>query len=174
MDAGPGPREGRRRSRRGHRLSRKRSRTVLLVASSGGHLLQLTQLRDEWPRDQRVWVTFPTTDAHSLLEGEHVEFAHHPTNRNVRNLLRNLLLAVRLTVKLRPRAIVSTGAGVAVPFCYVGRVLGSRVVFIESFSRTSHPSLTARLIYPIAHDFFVQWPDLQRHFKRARYEGQLF
>ncbi len=153
---------------------RRRSNSVLLVASSGGHLLQLTQLRDEWPRDRRMWVTFPTTDAHSLLQDEHVRFAHYPTNRNIPNLLRNIVLAFRVLAAVRPRAVVSTGAGVAVPFCYVGRLFGARIVFIESFSRTSHPSLTARLVYPIAHDFFVQWPDVLRYFPRARYEGQLF
>jgi beta-1,4-N-acetylglucosaminyltransferase len=147
---------------------------VLLVASSGGHLLQLTQLRDQWPRAERVWVTFPTADAHSLLADEDVRFAHHPTNRNVPNLLRNLVLAFRLVRTLRPRAVVSTGAGVAVPFCYVGRLLGARVVFIESFSRTSSPSLTARLVYPVATAFFVQWPGVLPYFRRARYEGQLF
>jgi beta-1,4-N-acetylglucosaminyltransferase len=149
-------------------------RPVLLVASSGGHLLQLVQLKDELPSEERIWVTFPTTDAKSLLQGEHVWFAHHPTNRNVPNLLRNFVLAVRLLVRLRPRAIVTTGAGVAVPFCYIGRLFGARVVFIESFSRITRPSLTARLIYPIANDFFVQWPELQPRFRRARYEGQLF
>ena len=149
-------------------------RPVLLVASSGGHLLQLVQLKDEWPRGERAWVTFPTADAHSLLAGEQVWFAHHPTNRSIRNLLRNMLLAVSLVRKHRPRAIVTTGAGVAVPFCYVGRLFGARVVFIESFSRITEPSLTARLVYPVANDFFVQWPELQSRFRRARFEGQLF
>ena len=147
---------------------------VLLVASSGGHLLQLVQLLGVWPSDQRVWVAFDTADARSLLRGERVWYAHHPTNRSVRNLLRNFVLAVRLIRKVRPRAVVTTGAGVAVPFCYVGRLFGSRVVYIESMARISQPSLTGRLVYPIATSFFVQWPELQARFRRARYEGQLF
>ena len=150
------------------------TRPVLLVASSGGHLLQLVQLKDEWPAEERIWVTFPTTDAKSLLQGERVWFAHHPTNRSIPNLLRNLVLAFRLMRRLRPRAVVTTGAGVAVPFCYLGRLFGARVVFIESFSRITRPSLTARLVYPIANVFFVQWPELKPRFRRARYEGQLF
>ncbi len=149
-------------------------RPVLLVASSGGHLHQLVQLRDEWARDEKVWISFDTEDARSLLDGERHVFAHHPTNRNVPNLLRNLFLAFRLVRTLRPRAVVTTGAGVAVPFCYVGRLFGARIIFIESFSRISEPSLTARLVYPVAHSFFVQWPQLERRFRRARYEGQLF
>jgi beta-1,4-N-acetylglucosaminyltransferase len=147
---------------------------VLLVASTGGHLLQLVQLKGEWPVDERRWVTFDMTDAHSLLAGEQVWYAHHPTNRNIKNLVLNLFLAVRLIRKLRPRAIVTTGSGVAVPFCYLGRLFGVRVIFIESFSRISKPSLTARLVYPVASTFFVQWPELQERFPRARYEGQLF
>src|SRR3954469_15157673 len=110
-------------------------RPVLLVASNGGHLLQLTRLQHVWPRERRVWVTFDKPDSRSLLAGEDVVYAFHPTNRNIPNLLRNLWLALRLLWKLRPAAVVSTGAGVAVPFCYIGRLLGARIVYIESFSR---------------------------------------
>jgi len=155
--------------------SRNRSETdCLLVASNGGHLLQLLQLKDEWPAGRRHWVTFDKPDARSLLEGERVTWAHHPTNRNIPNLLRNLRLALSLCRRLRPRAVVSTGAGVAVPFCYAGRLFGAKVVFIESFSRITAPSLTARLVHPVAHRFFVQWPQLAKRFRKAEYEGGLF
>lgn len=146
----------------------------LLVASNGGHLLQLTQMKDELHGERRHWVTFDKPDARGLLDGEDVTYAHHPTNRNIPNLIRNLALAFRLCARLRPRAVVSTGAGVAVPFCYVGRLFGARVVFIESFSRVSSPSLTARLVYPVATTFFVQWPKLLERFPRAKYEGTIF
>jgi beta-1,4-N-acetylglucosaminyltransferase len=148
--------------------------TVLLVASSGGHLLQLLQLRDIWPVDRRHWVTFDKPDARSLLAGEDVTYAFHPTNRNVRNLLRNLVLAVTVVRRARPRAVVTTGAGVAVPFCYVGRLFGARIVYIESFARVSQPSLTGRLVHPVAHRFFVQWPSMKKHFRKAEYVGAAF
>lgn len=144
------------------------------MASNGGHLLQLVQLRDEWPAEERHWVTFDKPDAHSLLAGEAVTYAFHPTNRSVRNLVRNLGLALRVVRRLRPYAVVTTGAGVAVPFCYIGRAFGARVVYIESFSRIEEPSLTGRLVHPIAHAFFVQWQGVQRHFRRSQHEGALF
>jgi beta-1,4-N-acetylglucosaminyltransferase len=146
----------------------------LLVASSGGHLFQLLRLRDGWPREQRHWVTFDTPDASSLLDGEAVTYAAHPTNRNVRNLVRNLFLAARVVWRLRPRAILTTGAGVAVPFCWLGRLAGARIVYIESFARTDSPSLTGKLVHPVAHEFFVQWPAVQSHFRKAQYRGALF
>lgn len=145
----------------------------LLVASSGGHLFQLLRLRDGWSPGDRHWVTFDTTDARSLLAGESVSYAAHPTNRNLPNLLRNAVLAARLIVRLRPRAIVTTGAGVAVPFCWLGRLAGARIVYIESFARINGPSLTGRLVHPVAHEFFVQWPQMTRHFRKAEYRGAL-
>jgi beta-1,4-N-acetylglucosaminyltransferase len=148
--------------------------TVLLVASSGGHLLQLLQLRDVWPRDRRHWVTFDKPDARSLLSGEDVTYAFHPTNRSLKNFVRNLVLSVAVIRRTRPRAVVTTGAGVAVPFCYVGRLFGVRIVYIESFSRVSEPSLTGRLVHPVADRFFVQWPAMKRHFGKAEFEGAVF
>lgn len=147
---------------------------VLLVASNGGHLYQLVQLRELWARDARHWVTFDKPDARSLLAGEDVTYAFHPTNRHLGNLVRNALLAARVLRRLRPRAIVTTGAGVAVPFCYLGRLLGARVVYIESFARTTHPSLTGRLVHPIAYRFFVQWPEMQAHYRKAEYHGSIY
>ena len=146
----------------------------LLVASSGGHLFQLLQLRDGWPQEQRHWVTFDTPDARSLLAGETVTYAAHPTNRNLPNLVRNLVLAARLLRRLRPRAVLTTGAGVAVPFCWLGRLTRSRIVYIESFARVDSPSLTGRLVHPVAHDFFVQWPAVRPYFRKAQYRGALF
>ena len=92
----------------------------------------------------------------------------------MKNLLRNLVLAVRLVARERPRAVVTTGAGVAVPFCYVGRLFRARVVYVESFSRIVEPSLTARLVHPVATAFFVQWPALQPRFRKAVHRGAIF
>ena len=42
---------------------------LLLVCSSGGHLLQMYELREAWEPFERVWVTFDKSDARSLLRG---------------------------------------------------------------------------------------------------------
>jgi beta-1,4-N-acetylglucosaminyltransferase len=147
---------------------------VLLVASNGGHLLQLLQLADLWPQERRHWVTFQKSDAVSLLASERVTWAYHPTNRNLPNLIRNFGLALRMVRRRRVQAIVTTGAGVAVPFVIVGRLLGVNVVYIESMARITSPSLTGRLVYPFADTFIVQWPGLQRYFKRALCFGTVF
>jgi beta-1,4-N-acetylglucosaminyltransferase len=147
---------------------------VLLVCSTGGHLLQLAALRDAWDERTRAWVTFDKSDARSILEGEPVHFAHGPTNRNIPNLLRNLLLARRLVWKLRPKVVVTTGAGVAVPFAWIGRMRGAKVVYVESFTRIDGPSLSCRLIAPVATRIYAQWPELAASYGRARFRGNVF
>jgi UDP-N-acetylglucosamine:LPS N-acetylglucosamine transferase len=147
---------------------------VLLVSSNGGHLLQILQLADLWPKERRHWVTFKTSDAVSLLAGENITWAHHPTNRNLSNLVRNLCLAVRIVRRREIQAIVSTGAGVAVPFAIVGRLMRVDVVYVESMARITSPSLTGRLVYPFADIFIVQWPELKRFFRRAVWYGTVF
>lgn len=151
---------------------------MLLVCSTGGHLLQLVALRDAWEGFTRVWVTFDKSDARSLLADERVTFAHGPTNRNfgllaVRNLVRNGVLALRLVRAVRPKVVLTTGAGVAVPFAWVGRLLGARVVYVESLTRIDHPSLSCRLIAPVATRIYAQWPELTRAVPRARYLGSV-
>ncbi len=151
---------------------------MLLVCSTGGHLLQLLALRGAWNDFSRLWVTFDKSDARSLLAGERVVFARGPTNRNfgllaVRNLLRNTVAAVRLLRLVRPKVVLTTGAGVAVPYAWIGRLLGARVVYVESLTRIDRPSLSCRLIAPVATRIYAQWPELTEAVPRARYVGSV-
>ncbi|WP_166355380.1 PssD/Cps14F family polysaccharide biosynthesis glycosyltransferase [Phytoactinopolyspora limicola] len=132
---------------------------LLLIASTGGHLTQLLALSDWWSQHQRRWVTFRKADAVGALAGEHVTWAYHPTTRNVGNAIRNLGLAVVTLVRHRPDVIVSTGAGVALPFFVIARLLRIRTVYIEVFDRIEQSTLTGRLCYPLSDAFGLQWED---------------
>jgi UDP-N-acetylglucosamine:LPS N-acetylglucosamine transferase len=147
---------------------------VLLVCSTGGHLLQLVALCEAWQGFSRAWVTFDKSDARSLLADERLFVAHGPTNRSIKNLLRNLGVAWRVLQVTRPKVVVTTGAGVAVPFAWLARLHGASVVYVESLSRIDEPSLSYRLIAPVAARLYVQWPELAAALPRARYVGNVF
>lgn len=146
---------------------------ALLVGSAGGHLAQLLALRAWWEARDRTWVTFDTADATSRLVGEDVVIAHRPTTRNVPNLIRNGILALRVIWSRRPDVIVSTGAGVALPFFAVGRVLGVPTVYIEVVDRVASRTLTGKLCYRIANRFVVQWTEQERLYPGAAVVGPL-
>lgn len=147
---------------------------LLLVASTGGHLSQLIELREWWSQHERQWVTFDKEDARSALAGERVHYAYHPTTRNLPNAARNLVLASRLVHRLRPDVIVSTGAGVAFPFFLVARTLGIRTAYLEVYDRIDMPTLTGRLCYPLSDAFLVQWPQQQRRYPGSVLVGPVY
>jgi UDP-N-acetylglucosamine:LPS N-acetylglucosamine transferase len=151
----------------------KRQPKVLLVASNGGHLVELLELAGEFAPQSRHWITFNKLDANVLLAGESVQYAHGPTNRHLGNLIRNSLLAVWIVVRLRPDAVITTGAGVGVPFIYAARLFGRKAIFIESLARIDQLSMSGRLAYPVASAFFVQCPELALRYRKCRYAGAL-
>jgi UDP-N-acetylglucosamine:LPS N-acetylglucosamine transferase len=137
-----------------------RRERILLVGSSGGHLAQLLALRPWWEAHERAWVTFDTADAvGALRDEEQVTWSHHPTTRNVPNLLRNTAQAVTVLRRFRPTVIVSTGAASAVPYFVLGRAAGVRTVYIEVFDRIDSATLTGRLVRPFTDLMLVQWPE---------------
>jgi hypothetical protein len=147
---------------------------VMLVCSSGGHLAQLMRLRPWWSGLDRSWACFPLPDAENLLADEDVTWVHHPTTRNIPNLLRNLVLAVKVLRRDRPDVIVSTGAGVAVPFFWVGRLLGCRTVYLEVYDRIDSATMTGRLCHPVTDLFLVQWPEQQRLYRHTVVGGPVY
>jgi|GEM_PF-147977 len=144
---------------------------LLLVGSSGGHLAQLTAL-EPWSRaHDRHWVCFDTPDAVSILAAEQVTWAHHPTTRNVPNLVRNLVLAWKVLRRERPDVVISTGAGVAVPFFVLGRLTGVPTLFLEVYDRLDTPTLTGRLCRPFATRMLVQWEEQRSLYRDAEVVG---
>ena len=146
---------------------------IALVCSSGGHLFELLSLRPFWQEHDRFWVTFPGADTRFHLRDERVTWAFHPTNRNLKNFVRNFFLALRLLRREKPDLILSTGAGVSVPFIYAGRLNGIPCLYLESLARVRTLSLSAKLVYPFANALLVQWPELAGKYRKAQYRGQV-
>jgi len=144
---------------------------VLLVASTGGHLAQLLALEPWWGSLQRTWVTFDKADARSALADEQVVHAFHPTTRNARNAVRNLGLARRVVPELRPQLVVSTGAGLAVPFFLVARRHRIPTLYLEVYDRIDSTTLTGRICRPLSSAFCVQWPEQLRMYPGAECVG---
>ncbi|MCP5049284.1 MAG: UDP-N-acetylglucosamine--LPS N-acetylglucosamine transferase [bacterium] len=144
-----------------------------MICSSGGHLLLLYLLKDFWGQYDRFWVTFNKEDAVSLLENERTYWAYFPTNRNIFNLARNFFVSLKVLFKEKPDIIISTGAGVAIPFFYLGKLMRKKLVFIEAYERIDNPSLTGRLVYPITDVFILQWEEQKKFYPKGEVLGQL-
>lgn len=147
---------------------------VALVGSSGGHLMHLYQLKPFWMNKERFWVTFDKIDARTLLRGEKIYPCYYPTNKSIKALIINTIIAWKVLKKEQPNLIVSSGAAVAVPFFYLGKVFGIKLVYIEVFDRINSPTLTGKLVYPITDQFVVQWEEMKKVYPKAVNLGSIF
>ncbi|MET8091040.1 UDP-N-acetylglucosamine--LPS N-acetylglucosamine transferase [Micromonospora sp. NPDC005220] len=146
---------------------------LLLVGSSGGHLAQLLALRPWYETWRRCWITFDTPEAVSQLAGEEMVPAYHPTTRDVPNLMRNTVLAWRVLRSRRVAAVVTTGAGVAVPFVLLAWLWRVPTVYIEVYDRIDTATVTARLCRPFLSAMLVQWDEQRRQYPEATVVGPL-
>ena len=151
-----------------------KSDKVCLVGSSGGHLTHLYLLKPFWEEKERFWVTFGKEDAKSILDNEKMYECYFPTNRNIKNLIKNTFLAIKIIRKEKPKLIISSGAGVAVPFFYIGKIFGTKTIFIEVFDRIDKPTITGKLVYPVTDIFIVQWEEMKKVYPKAINLGGIF
>jgi beta-1,4-N-acetylglucosaminyltransferase len=141
---------------------------ILLISSTGGHFQALQRLYGFWRKHDCCWVTFKNNSTELILNNENVYWAYSPTNRNLPNLIRNFWLAWQVIQKERPQLVLSTGAGVAVPFIILAKLTGIKTVFVESFTRVEELSLSARLVMPFLDVIYVQWEQLAAKYSKAK------
>lgn len=145
---------------------------ILFVCSTGGHLAQLLALRPWWEDHDRLWVTFDKEPGKTQLADENVVWGHHPTTRNVPNLFRNAVLATKVLRSYKPDVVVSTGAGLAIPYFPLGKLFGARTVYLEVYDRIDTPTMTGRVCYPFADLFCLQWEEQRRIYPKGVVVGR--
>jgi len=144
---------------------------VCIVSSAGGHLTEVRCLADAYARFDYFYVLNDQAFLTDEMRGRTYFISH--SERDWRFLL-NFWEAFRILLRERPRVILSTGAGPVVPFAIVGKALfGAKVIFVETVTRMSKPSLTGRIMYYVADDFFYQWKTLASFFPKGRCGGPL-
>jgi beta-1,4-N-acetylglucosaminyltransferase len=144
---------------------------VCIVSSCGGHLTEVRCLKPAYEDLPHFYVLNDKALLPSDMQGKTYFIAH--SERDWKFLL-NLWEAFRILRKERPKVILSTGAGPAVPFAIIGRLFfGTRVVFVETITRINHPSMTGLLMYRLSHHFYYQWDSLGRFFKKGVFGGPL-
>lgn len=146
---------------------------LALVCSHGGHLTQIKMLVPAFDGYERFFVTYRCPRTEAMAAHEHVYLLTN-IGTNPWRMALAFFQALKIMLKERPSVIISTGAEIAIPFSWVGKFLGARVVYIETWSRIHTRSGTAPLVYPVADLFLVQWPNVLHFYgPKARYEGSL-
>ncbi|MBE6139440.1 MAG: polysaccharide biosynthesis protein [Firmicutes bacterium] len=151
---------------------------VMFISSVGGHLTQLLELSSIFKNYDYVLVTEKTSVTKNMIEKYNMGYLLYGSRQYLFKyifiFLSNVFKSIYLFIKYRPDVIVTTGAHTSVPMCYIGKLFGKKIIFIESFAKRTSPTLSGRLVYPISTIFIVQWESMLKFYPKAKYFGGIY
>jgi UDP-N-acetylglucosamine--N-acetylmuramyl-(pentapeptide) pyrophosphoryl-undecaprenol N-acetylglucosamine transferase len=155
---------------------------LCLAASGGGHVRQLLDLQPVWSKHDYFFVTEETALGQTL-QGEHrTYFVPHYAWGQVKfgtpfkmisRAIASFFQTAAFMLRERPDFVISSGAGAVFFAVLWGRLLGAKIVIIESFARFEKPSLFGRIAAPFAHDMVIQSAKLAGTYPKARIHDPL-
>jgi len=152
-------------------LNHSKQIKVCFPCSAGGHFKQAMKIADTL-NYQKYFVTYRSPHLKKIAAQTNIYFVTH-SKRNPILVLSNAFESLKILLKEKPDLIISTGADVAVPTCILGKLLGKKLVYVESGGQVYTPSLSGRIVYHFADLFLVQWKPALKNFPKARYGGPL-
>ena len=147
---------------------------ICVACSTGGHLVEVRQLAPVYGKYEHFYFTFSGGVAEELKKTDRVRAIPNIVRHNPLSWIIGAFLSFRIAIQEKPDVVITTGAGIVVFFCIFTKLLGAKLVFLESMARVERPTLTARLLYPFSDLFIVQWPNLLKYFPKAKFLGRLF
>lgn len=152
---------------------------VMFISSTGGHLTELLQLSSMFSKYDSYLVTEKTSSNLKLKDKYKKVFyliygtKDYPFTYPFK-LLANCFKSLYLYIKIKPDFIITTGAHTAGPMCCLGKILGSKIIYIETFANIHTKTVTGKLIYKFADLFLVQWEEMIKLYPKAVCKGWIF
>lgn len=151
---------------------------ICFTASSGGHLEEISQLKNIAKRYTNFLIT---ENVEKIEENKNIfekEYLLPQINRKeflfFIKFIYIFIKAFFILKREKPNYIISTGALCTYPICLIGKVIGAKIIYVESFARCETLSLTGKLMKNVADMFIVQWDTVLKCFPNAIYGGGIF
>ena len=144
---------------------------ICLAASAGGHISQLLKLAESWDGYETFCVTTTQVVRDKLSRFGEVYVVGECNREHPIRVISVLLRCIRIMLRQRPDVVISTGASAGCMLCFLGKMIGAKVVWIDSITNVERLSLSGRMVRYIADLFLVQWPELAGRYKRVEFVG---
>ena len=149
---------------------------ICFIASSGGHFEQLMMLRPLMDKYESFIVTEKT--GYFVINDNRKIYYLSQVNRKEKiflfKMMFNFIKSLSLFIKERPDVVISTGALVTIPMCIFAKIFKKKIIFIESFAKVNSPTLTGKLVYKFADQFYVQWEQMKEYYPNAIFRGGIY
>lgn len=153
-----------------------KTKKICLAASSGGHYEQLMMLKPLLEEFEGFILTEKT--AYSAIQKGIKTYQILQVNRKEKlfivKMIINTIKSISIYIKERPGAVICTGVLAMIPMCLVIKMFGGKLIYIESFAKSSSPTVTGKFLYKFADRFYVQWPKMLEFYPNAIYIGGIY
>lgn len=157
-------------------MKNKKEITVCLASSSGGHFEQLMMLKPLIEKYSGYIVTEKI--GYDVKAGNIPVKYVLPINRTDKTFfvkfIINIVKSLFIVLANKPDYIISTGALAAVPLMVWTKLLGGKVIYIESFAKINSPNLSGKIAYKFADQFYVQWESMKKFYLNAICKGGIY
>ncbi|MGN1372349.1 MAG: PssD/Cps14F family polysaccharide biosynthesis glycosyltransferase [Candidatus Coprovivens sp.] len=151
---------------------------VMFISSAGGHLTELLKISSLFSKYDYVLVTEKNKISSNLKGKYNIEFLMYGSRyyplRYVFVSFINFFKSIYLFFKYFPDLVYTTGAHTSVLMCYIAKLFKKKIIFVEVFDRIYSPTLSGRMIYPIADVFLIQHKELSSKYPKAKYIGGVY
>lgn len=149
---------------------------ICFIASTGGHFEQLMMLKPLMDKYESFIVTEKTV--YSVVKENRKLYYLNQVNRHEKTfifkMIINFIKTFNIFLKERPDVVISTGALATIAMCVICKLFRKKVIFIESFAKVTSPTLTGKLVYKFADQFYVQWEQMKDHYPNAIFKGGIY
>lgn len=158
---------------------------ICITCAAGGHLDQLMNIKEAYIDHDVFFVTIKSETTKSLKQTARTYYtrdAPKPIQIGKIQLYWTTLAlyyfyllfpSMYIIVKERPTVVFGNGGPATLCLAYLGKIVGCKVIYLESLARIKDLSLTGKLVYPISDLFLVQWESLLQRYKKAIYWGKV-
>ncbi len=144
-----------------------------MAASAGGHMSQLLKIKDSCNGHEVFCVATTPLVAEQLRKLGNVYVVGECNREHPIQVITVLFKCINVILHERPKVVISTGAAAGCIVCFLGKMLGAKVIWIDSITNVKRLSLSGRMVRYIADLFLVQWPELAEKYKNVEYAGQI-
>lgn len=152
-------------------LSKNKKMKICLTASAGGHLTELLRLTDSWQQHDAFCVTTSDIVRETLQKYGKVYIVGECNREHPFRFISVFIRCINVILRERPNVVISTGAAVGCIVCFLSKLLGAKVIWLDSITNVERISLSGRMVRYIADLFLVQWPDLSKQYSKVEYVG---
>ncbi|MDP4556210.1 oligosaccharide biosynthesis protein Alg14 [Halomonas meridiana] len=150
---------------------------ILLVGSFGGHFIQLKRLYAQLAQEaeqHNVAFSFASTEPGLVVQDTP---AHCCPNihrgSGIKALCSALWQSVRVLRAVKPDVVISTGALPGLLLCFLAKVMGKQVIWVDSMANYQQLSFSGKIARFFCDVCLTQWEHLAAKDKRVRYWGKV-